>query len=129
MKRDVDGNNLPESVLCNDLQEKIRALINFSTESCSYDKYRDDFLVYLKPDDTSRGRHNIQFFWFCQKFVSRKDTYLDDSRNHEGLLRKHFAKYNVLIHKNDLNWDVVVSTPRNPPGIHRVSIPASDTPS
>lgn len=128
MKRDCEGNPLPVLV-CHDLQEKIRALVDFTTESCSYEKYRDDFLIYIKlDDDKETGKYNIRFLWYCQKFMCKKDMFVEDSRNHEGLLRRYFTKYNVLIHKNDLNWDVLVSTPDNSSGIQRISLPSSATP-
>lgn len=130
MKRDCDGNPLLDTCFDkNDLQGKIRALVDFTTESCSYVKYHDDFLIDIEPDQAVKGRYNIKFHWYCHKFLAKKDMCVDDARNHESLLRKHFASYHVLIHKCDLLWDVLVSTPSKPPGIHCVSVPASATPS
>lgn len=129
MKRDCDGEPVANSACFNvdDFQGKVRALVDFTTESCSYAKYRDDFLVYIEPDNADQAKRNIRFHWYCQKFTTKKDTFADDNRDHETVLSKHFKCYNVLIQKYDYGWEVVVSS--KPPGVLRVSLPSSATPS
>lgn len=70
MKRDAEGNSLPDSVCfnSNDFENKIRALVDFSTESCSYEKFRDDFLIEIERDDTDGSRRNIRFIGIAKSF-------------------------------------------------------------
>lgn len=130
MKRDYYGNALPDSVYFNfrDFQEKIRALVEFTTNSCSQEKFADDFLIYIVSDKKDQSKRNIQFHWYCRKFLAGKNAKVEDARDHEEVLGKHFKDYNLQICKNQHSWVVEVSTPDKKPGQFQFQMPPKTTP-
>ena len=122
MKRSCDGTfRLHPTLLdCYDLQCKIRALVDLSTEAS--EQFSDSYLVYIEPDKDDKSKHNIKFNWYCGKFTAREESNRVDPRDHEGLLRKHFKSFNLLIHKKDHCWDILVSSPATQPGVHSVQL-------
>jgi len=129
MKRDFYGNAVPESVYFNlgDFQGKIRALVDFAANGCS-ERYQDDFLIFLEEDKMDKHKRNINFHWYCKKFMANKDEKVDDNRDHEALLGKHFKDFNLLIFKDKLSWIIQVSTPEKKPGTLLVQMRAKDPP-
>lgn len=100
------------------LQDKIKAFNDLLSVWCSYEKYHDDFLIYVMPD----GEFNLTFRWFCYKLIRKLSCDTDDTRDHEFILREHFKKFNLLIQKEDYSWKVIVSTPVNQPSVKCVSL-------
>ena len=125
MKRDHDGNAVPDSFDSHDFQAKMRALVDFTNKSCSFEKYGDHFLIFITDDETHKEKRNIQFYWFCKRFRSDKEVQVDDARDHEGVLGMHFQDFDVLISKYKVNWRVDISTSANKPGSQKILLRAT----
>jgi hypothetical protein len=100
------------------LQEKLEAFNELLTVWCSFDKYHDDFLIYVMPD----GEFNLTFRWFCYKLCRKLSCDTEDTRDHELILREHFKQFNLLIKKEDYSWKVIVSSPVDQPSVQRVLV-------
>lgn len=113
-----------------DLQSKISALIDFVARECSYDKYHDDFYIYidktnsslLPKEETTLTPKDILVVWYCKKFMSDKNDRVDDERDHEKILCHHFKDFDVLIEKTDLSWRINISTPVQSPPAKKVCV-------
>ena len=126
MKRDRDGNIIcSEPVDLDDLEKKIKAVVDFISQNCSHKDYGDDFLIGLWPDNHDRNCKNVRLTWFC-KYLTLTMKNPDDKRDHEALVKKHFKHFNVSIEKLSHAWEITVSTSSAIcQCAHRVIVPAS----
>jgi len=96
-----------------DWSEKMTSLMDFAAQSCSAEKHRDSFLVFMQGD-LDQPQKDVVLIWFSRHFDPDAMIPEDkkDPRDHEALLCKCFPKHNMTIEKLYGRWKIIVSTPK-----------------
>lgn len=109
----------PKLTKLDDLQKKIKSVLDFVLTYCCHEKYGDDFELFLERDVDDENIQNIRIVWFSQCFRIGH-TNENDDRNHESLLFEHFKNYNLCLEKKDFWWDIRISSSVD--NVHRFSV-------
>ena len=122
MKRDSDGLirdeagrvYFEECVDHSDLGDKMTCLMEFATQWCSVEKFKDTFLMFSHRSD-QQAQKDVIMCWYTRHFNPsyQAPAGKEDTRDHEALLCAHFKKFNLAIEKLPCYWRVIVSTPRH----------------
>ena len=120
MKRDSDGLVRDEAGrICfeeyvdhSDLGDKMTCLMEFATQWCSAEKFKDSFLMFSHSSD-DQPQKDVIMCWYTRHFhpSHQAPAGKEDTRDHEAMLYEHFKKYSLSIEKLPCHWRVVISTP------------------
>ena len=95
-----------------DLGQKLTCMMDFAAKKCSA---RDSFMVTLK-NPPEQAMKSVGMTWFSCDMSTKSQPEKKDLRDHEGLLREHFQKYDLVIEKMPYCWTVDISTPSEEKG-------------